>query len=201
MIPGWIPIVLLIYFVLFFGVAFVWKTIAVARRIKKNPLVLPKDDSAYGLIGSYFKLTLIALFLYVLAYALFPQAYAYFQPFDGLHNRWLMYAGLFLMGMSFIWTVIAQPQMRDSWRIGIDNETPTTLVTGGLFAVSRNPIFLGMITSLLGLFLITPNTYTLLFLVVGYILIQVQIRLEEEFLQQQHDAAYIEYRKKTKRLI
>ncbi len=198
---GWLPVILLVYFILFFGVAFVWKTIVVARRIKKSPLMLPKDDSAYGLIGSYFKMTLIALFLYVSAYAVFPQIHPFFQPFNWLHNRWLMYTGFCLLGISFVWTVIAQQQMQDSWRIGIDNETPAALVTGGLFAVSRNPVFLGMIISLLGLFLVTPNACTLLFLVVGYVLIQVQIRLEEEFLQKQHGVAYIEYRQKTKRLI
>jgi len=198
---GWLPVMLLVYFILFLGVAFVWKTIITARKIKKSPLVLPKDDSAYGLIGLYFKLILIALFLYVSVYAIFPELYFSFLPFNALHNRWVMYAGLCLLLISFIWTVAAQQQMQDSWRIGIDHETPTVLVTDGLFAISRNPVFLGMITSLLGLFLVTPNAITLLFLVVGYVLIQVQIRLEEEFLQKQHGTTYIEYRQKTKRLI
>ncbi len=198
---GWLPVMLLVYFILFLGVAFVWKTIITARKIKKSPLVLPKDDSAYGLIGFYFKLILIALFLYVSVYAIFPKLYFSFLPFNVLHNRWVIYAGLCLLLISFIWTVAAQQQMQDSWRIGIDHETPTVLVTDGLFAISRNPVFLGMITSLLGLFLVTPNAITLLFLVVGYVLIQVQIRLEEEFLQKQHGTTYIEYRQKTKRLI
>lgn len=56
-------IVLPTYFVIYFGVAFVLKSVVVAQRIGKNPLVLPKDDSAYGLIGLYFKLTLIAMFI------------------------------------------------------------------------------------------------------------------------------------------
>lgn len=56
-------IVLPTYFVIYFGVAFVLKSVVVAQRIGKKPLVLPKDDSAYGLIGLYFKLTLIAMFI------------------------------------------------------------------------------------------------------------------------------------------
>ncbi len=44
-------IVLPTYFVIYFGVAFVLKSVVVAQRIGKNKLVLPKDDSAYGLIG------------------------------------------------------------------------------------------------------------------------------------------------------
>lgn len=61
-----------IYFIIYFGLAFVLKSLIVAKRIGKNPLVLPKDDSAYGLIGLYFKLTLITMLIYIVVYALFP---------------------------------------------------------------------------------------------------------------------------------
>ena len=91
--------------------------------------------------------------------------------------------------------------MRDSWRIGIDRETETELVTTRLFGISRNPIFLGMILSLIGLFFVTPNALTLIFLILGYILIQIQIRLEEEFLIEQHGQAYKEYKQKVRRFI
>jgi hypothetical protein len=58
--------ILPIYFIVYFGIAFVLKSVMVAKRIGKNPLVLPKDDTAFGLIGLYFKLTLVAIFIYVL---------------------------------------------------------------------------------------------------------------------------------------
>ncbi len=66
--------------------------------------------------------------------------------------------------------------MKNSWRIGIDTETKTDLITSGLFKFSRNPIFLGIILSLVGLFLTTPNALTVLFLILGYVLIQIQIQ-------------------------
>ena len=88
--------------------------------------------------------------------------------------------------------------MKNSWRIGIDTETKTELITAGLFQLSRNPIFFG---SLIGLFLTTPNALTGLFLILGYVLIQIQIRLEEEFLTDQHGQKYTEYKQKVRRLI
>ncbi|MBX3239133.1 MAG: isoprenylcysteine carboxylmethyltransferase family protein [Chitinophagaceae bacterium] len=197
----WLPVILLLYFLLFFGVAFIGKTILVAKRINKSPLVLPKDDSAYGLIGVYFKQTLIILFLYVVAYAVFPEKYEYFLPINWLELSLATEAGLVMLVIAFAWTVIAQYQMKNSWRIGIDTQMHTPLVTTGLFSVSRNPVFGGMLLALSGLFLVTPNGFTLLLLVVGYILIQVQIRLEEEFLEKQYGAEYIAYKQKTKRLI
>ena len=194
-------IVLPIYFIIYFGVAFVLKSVVVAKRIGKNPLVLPKDDSAYGLIGLYFKLTLIAMLIYVLAYAFFPTWHDNFLPIVQFNNQTVKYIGLTLLFISLVWTVIAQGHMKNSWRIGIDTDTKTELVTNGLFSISRNPIFFGMILSLVGLFLTTPNALTLIFLILGYVLIQIQIRLEEEFLTKEHGQAYIGYKQKVRRLI
>jgi protein-S-isoprenylcysteine O-methyltransferase Ste14 len=186
---------------MYFGLAFVLKSVVVAKRIGKNPLVLPKDDSAFGLIGLYFKLTLIAMFLYVLAFALFPTWHDNFLPLISMETPTIKYIGLVLLAAALVWTIIAQRQMKNSWRIGIDTETKTELVTTGLFGVSRNPIFFGMILSLVGLFLTTPNALTGLFLILGYMLIQIQIRLEEEFLTKEHGQTYIAYRQKVRRLI
>lgn len=190
-----------VYFVIYFGIAFVLKSLLVASRIGKSPLVLPKDDSAYGLIGFYFKLTLIAMFVYVLAFAFLPTWYGYFLPIRQLESLNVKYTGLIMLFISLFWTVIAQTHMKNSWRIGIDLDTKTELITSGLFSISRNPIFFGMILSLVGLFLITPNALTLLFLIVGYILIQIQIRLEEEFLEKEHGQVYLYYKQRVRRLI
>jgi protein-S-isoprenylcysteine O-methyltransferase Ste14 len=190
-----------IYFIIYFGLTFVLKSVIVARRIGKNPLVLPKDDSAFGLIGLYFKLTLIAMFIYVLAFAFFPTWHDNFMPIISIDNLTIKYIGLGLLAIALIWTIVAQGHMKNSWRIGIDTETKTELVTTGLFRLSRNPIFFGMILSLVGLFLTTPNALTGLFLILGYILIQIQIRLEEEFLTKEHGQNYILYRQKVRRLI
>jgi protein-S-isoprenylcysteine O-methyltransferase Ste14 len=190
-----------IYFIIYFGLAFVLKSVIVARRIGKNPLVLPKDDSAFGLIGLYFKLTIIAMFIYVLAYAFFPTWHDNSLPIISLNKLTVKYIGLGLLTVALAWTIIAQWHMKNSWRIGIDTETKTELVTTGLFGLSRNPIFFGMILSLLGLFLTTPNAFTGLFLVLGYILIQIQIRLEEEFLTKEHGHNYEAYKQKVRRLI
>jgi protein-S-isoprenylcysteine O-methyltransferase Ste14 len=194
-------LILPIYFLIYFGVAFILKSVIVARRIGKNPLVLPKDDSAFGLIGLYFKLTLFAMFIYVLVFAFFPSCHDNFLTITSLDKLNIKYFGLGLLAISLIWTMIAQGHMKNSWRIGIDTKTKTELVTTGLFKVSRNPIFFGMILSLVGLFLTTPNALTGLFLILGYILIQIQIRHEEEFLIKEHGQNYESYKEKVRRLI
>jgi protein-S-isoprenylcysteine O-methyltransferase Ste14 len=194
-------LILPFYFLLYFGVAFVFKSIMVARRIGKSPLVLPDDDSAYGLIGRYFKVVLIGLLLYVLVYAFFPTIYPSFLPIRILEASAVQYAGLSIMLIALVWTVVAQNHMRDSWRIGIDSNAKTALVTNGLFAHSRNPIFLGMALVLLGLMLVTPNAVTAGFLVIGFMLMQIQIRLEEDHMVTIHGSGYMQYRQRVRRWI
>ncbi|GAB2677359.1 hypothetical protein GCM10027036_33980 [Flavihumibacter cheonanensis] len=68
-------------------------------------------------------------------------------------------------------------------------------------AYSRNPIFLGMLFSVFGLFLVLPNLITFFVSCCSYIVIQIQIRLEEEFLGRQHGEAYTRYKERVRRLI
>jgi len=89
--------------------------------------------------------------------------------------------------------------LKNSWRSGIDEEQPTTLVQTGLFRYSRNPIFLGMIVTLTGVFLAMPNALSLPFLVLGFVLIQIQVRLEEEFLTKTPGTEYENFRQQVKR--
>ena len=83
----------------------------------------------------------------------------------------------------------------------IDEINKTELITKGIFSISRNPIFLGMIVSVLGLFFVIPNALMFCLTITTYIVIQIQIRLEEQFLQKQHGQVYINYKQKTRRLI
>jgi len=80
-----------IYLVVFFGIAFVLKSFLVAKRIGKSPLVLPKDDSAYGLIGFYFKITMAGLFIYAIIYSIFPDWYEYFMNFQFLEFNYSLF--------------------------------------------------------------------------------------------------------------
>lgn len=91
--------------------------------------------------------------------------------------------------------------MKNSWRIGIDNTMKTDLITHGLFRFSRNPIFLGMTVSLVGFFLVVPTVIALTFLLIGSILMQIQIRLEEEYLIKEHGQIYLAYKNRVKRML
>ncbi len=105
-----------------------------------------------------------------------PDFYSYLLPVPWLNSDTAKFIGIGLLILSLAWTVIAQMQMGNSWRIGIDEEKKTALIQTGVFSFSRNPIFLGMSITSIGFFLTIPNAATLLILVLGFVLMQIQVR-------------------------
>jgi protein-S-isoprenylcysteine O-methyltransferase Ste14 len=89
--------------------------------------------------------------------------------------------------------------MGTSWRIGIDREQPGPLVTGGLFAWSRNPIYLAFDLVAIGAFLIHGRV---IFLILGaaiVLLIHAVVLREERFLEADYGEAFRNYRKRVGR--
>jgi protein-S-isoprenylcysteine O-methyltransferase Ste14 len=192
---------LLAYFLLVFGLAFALPTYRVWKSTGHSPYKLGNSDSAHDYIGRYFRLTLLACAFVVMVFVFTPDLYQQFLPIGPLSNPILFWVGSLLLFLALTWVLIAQSQMEKSWRIGIDQEVKTELVQRGLFTLARNPIFLGMRVMLLGLFLVLPNGLTLTILTTGEILMQIQVRLEEEFLTRMHGQSYLDYQNKVNRWI
>jgi protein-S-isoprenylcysteine O-methyltransferase Ste14 len=197
-----IAYLLLAYFILFIGITFVARTVIVWRRTGINPYALRYTDNAYDYIGSVFRFTVLLTTLPILISAFAGDAYGWLAPVVWLEHWWLQAIGLTLLLIALVWIVIAQAQMGNSWRIGIPTENiKTDLVQTGLFVRSRNPIFLGMAVALVGFFFILPNAVSLLVGVLGIVLMQIQVRLEEEHLLRLHGDTYKKFTHRVRRWI
>jgi protein-S-isoprenylcysteine O-methyltransferase Ste14 len=190
---------LVVWLLVYFAVAFILPSYRVWKRTGVNPVTFRGADNAHDYIGKLFKIVMLGLTLVVILYAFAPQFYPFALPIVWLENQIIQTVGIGLLLISLGWTVLAQIQMGNSWRIGINEEKKTALVQSGLFRRSRNPIFLGMIVTLTGVFLAIPNALTLLFLALGFVLIQIQVRLEEEFLTRIQGEEYAAYRREVRR--
>jgi protein-S-isoprenylcysteine O-methyltransferase Ste14 len=97
--------------------------------------------------------------------------------------------------------VPALVSFKSSWRVGIDTRAPGELITEGIFAFSRNPIFLSMDLYFLGTFLIYRN----LFFLSSFICLAAgkhwQILHEEAYLDNQYGEQYRSYMAQVKRYI
>lgn len=194
-------IILPIITVLYLLTVFVIRSIMVWRQTGVNPFVFGESEKAYDFLGFVYKLAVIGIALVIVIYSFVPNLYKYLIPVQYLEIEDIKLIGLCLLLISFLWTLIAQIQMANSWRIGIDYKEKTELVQKGIFGVSRNPVFLGVLVFYLGIFLITPNAISLSLWLVMWVAVQVQIRLEEEFLGNIHGISYLDYKSKVRRWI
>lgn len=192
---------LLSYYVVFFLFAMILPTYRVWKNTGVNPYKLGNSASAHDYIGKLFRITLIACALIVVTFVFFPAVYRQLMPIAFLNNTLIAAFGFVLLLSALALVLVAQSHMQKSWRIGIDEDVKTELVQRGLFKVSRNPIFLGMRIMLMGLFLILPNAVMLTIWITGEILIQIQVRLEEEYLTRIHGDSYRAYQSQVRRWI
>jgi protein-S-isoprenylcysteine O-methyltransferase Ste14 len=102
--------------------------------------------------------------------------------------------GLLLM----LWSLIS---FRQSFRIGIDTDRPDSLITNGVFALSRNPIYVAFAIILIGQFLIFSNWISLIYVVAATWLFHRQVMREEEYLNRHYGQAYAAYCNRVRRYL
>lgn len=190
---------LLIFFISFFLFVFVIRSFINWKKTAINPFVFNKADDAHGFNGKVFAFISIVELILVSIHAFKNEWTEYLLPFWYLEKSLLHKIGWVLLILSFLIAWIAQAQMADSWRIGIDDKNKSKLVTKGLFSISRNPVFLAIMIANMGLFLVFPNAFTLLVLSLSALSISTQIRLEEVFLKNEFGDEYKVYFKKVRR--
>ncbi len=187
------------FYCLFLIALFVIPSYLTFKRTGINPFKFSKEETAINYVGKAYKLISAIAFITIALNTFQPSAMQYLVSIEYIKSDMVVWVGLGLLHLSFIIIFIAQRNMANEWRIGIDNENKVNLITKGLFGISRNPIFLGVILVFIGLFLIIPNVVTALILVSGIIVIQLQVRLEEEFLVNELGYEYKNYMIKVKR--
>ena len=96
------------------------------------------------------------------------------------------------------WSLVS---FKKSFRIGIDLNVKEELITSGVFAFSRNPMYTSFALVLLGQFLIFPSWIFLGYLLGALCLFHRQVLLEEDFLKKHYGEKYLEYCKRVRRYI
>lgn len=188
------------YFVVYFTLGLLWPSLRVWRATGVHPIRLPATDDAHGYVGRMFKALLGLCFVMLLAHAWWPDwAAVWMPPLPMLAHGMAGAIGGALLVVSTVLLLCAQRQMGLSWRVGLDADAPGPLVTKGLFARSRNPIYLSMRISLLGLLCVQPHAGTLVIWACAEVLLQVQVRLEEPHLTALYGHAYAHYSERVRR--
>jgi protein-S-isoprenylcysteine O-methyltransferase Ste14 len=124
-----------------------------------------------------------------------------FYQIDFLDNDTVNFIGFVLGLLGLFLCRRTQQEMGNSWRVGIDRQKKTALVTTGVFQKIRNPTYSGLFLICAGSLMILPTMSFIVWVIVFYISIEFQVRIEEEFLTDTHGEYYLNYYKNTKRYI
>lgn len=107
--------------------------------------------------------------------------------------------GLVVFGCGTVLFILAMVTMKDSWRAGVPDKDSTSIVTQGIYKISRNPAFLGFDLTYIGANLAYGNILLLLLAVVTITLMHLQILEEEKFLDSTFGNEYHRYKSKVGR--
>ena len=167
------------------------------------PIVIGRGKGAWRIIEGLSSLALILWVTEALLRALhsrldiFPDR----LPLGFFQTDGAKILGVVLVLLGLVPFILAFVNFGTSWRIGIDRQTPGELVTGGIFAVTRNPIYVGFMLFAFGVFLMNGTWFFLIFALLAVVAIHFQILREEEFLKKQYGQSYEEYLRRVARYL
>jgi len=168
-----------------------------------NPIVIGRGKGPWRIVeilslGS-LGLWMTELLLHSLhsSYDIFPQAI----NVAFLRIGPVRIVGLILAGAGLLTFILAFLSFGNSWRIGIDRKRPGTLVTEGIFRLTRNPIYLAFDLMFIGVFLVNGTWFFMVFGFLAVIACHFQILREEEFLRRQYGDEFEAYRNRTARYL
>lgn len=120
------------------------------------------------------------------------------QIFDSDTAAWI---GVILCLTGLVLFILSVISFGSSFRVGIDINHPDELITTGIFAYTRNPIYVAFWIVLLGQFLVFPNWILLVYVGAATLLFHRQVIREEAFLEEHHGQDFREYCDRVKRYI
>ena len=108
--------------------------------------------------------------------------------------------GLALTLLGYGCTLWCYAAMGDMWRIGVNRDEKTSLVTRGPYNFVRHPIYGFQIVMLAGAALLLPTFFSLALIAVHFLCVQTKADDEEAYLLGVHGETYRAYLHRTGRL-
>ncbi len=170
-----------------------------AKMLSQRKKGIRTDQLGKGKVG-FVKFIEIAL--KVATYVLpFIQLISIIYSKDGICIP-LKYTGVVITAIGVVTFMISVLQMKDNWRAGVQREDKTNLVVTGIYAISRNPAFLGFDFMYIGILLSYFHWYLCLATAIAVLLFHLQIvNVEEEFLMEAFGNEYLQYKSKVCRYL
>lgn len=136
---------------------------------------------------------IISLILIRILYQYFPIIIFFNSNLKNIISSFIMIIGIIILIAGFM--VLAENKTTS-----IPNQKSNKLLTSGIYQFSRNPMYLGLLIVLIGVW-IDYNCLNSLVILIGYFCINnfIIIKNEENYLHQQFTNQYLDYQKKVRR--
>jgi protein-S-isoprenylcysteine O-methyltransferase Ste14 len=123
--------------------------------------------------------------------------------FDGLAvgALWVRVLGLAVLVASTVFTLWARLSLGTSWSVAPKVQGDRKLRTRGPYAVTRHPIYTGVLGMMLGATLLSGIGQWIVLFPVGLVLFEIKIRMEEHLMLATFPDQYSRYRHQVPRLI
>jgi len=140
--------------------------------------------------------------VYLLLSLLAMTALSYFLPIARFIQPPYSYAGAVLLVIGLAIAATAAGSFKRAGTPVVPFEPSTALVTGGLYRITRNPMYLGMVLGLLGAAVLFGTVGALLPIPVFAWIIHTRFIVgEERFLEDIFGSSYLSYKKSVRRWI
>ena len=184
------------------AIAFLWRPWLQRRRYGHSGVLLFRSpDRAQQLRDALVVLLFVLLAAQALVAALAPESLPLAQADRRAVPGARYIAGVVLLASGIALLVAAQLELGASWRIGIDDAARPGLITSGIYARSRNPIFLALLVIIAGYMLLIPTFLSAVLLAAAYIGTRLQIHAEESYLLRAYGDEYRAYASRVGRLV
>ena len=118
------------------------------------------------------------------------------------HHILIPYTGLLIILMGLIFRFYAIISLGRFFSVNVSITTAHKLKTDGIYRYIRHPSYLGSLVSFAGMGLSLNNWISLIIIFVPVLIAMLnRIRIEEKVLTEHFGNEYLEYKRKTKRLI
>jgi len=139
-------------------------------------------------------IALVLLILAVLLNIFWPGPKLFAWPFN--------FIGIVLAIIGLVFMYLGWKRFQEAGTTIKPEEKPSVLVTAGIYRISRNPMYLGLVLILLGIAIVTGSTSPLIAPVAFFFIINYKfISYEEWRMERIFGQKYLDYKKRVRRWI
>jgi len=175
------------------------QAVRVRRHIGRSPNVRPHGARERALWLGWFAVVFGWL---AMAFVVQPDSrFSLTKLQSGMVHPTTLLLGVCLIAAGYAGTLWCYNSMGDRWRMGIDHEENSALVTRGPYAVVRHPIYSFQLLMLAGAGLLLPSWLPVVVLALHLVCVWIKASDEEAHLLQVHGTEYRAYKRCTGRLL